>query len=86
MFTVEVRTSQPWQVAKKLLQADAWSTVSGKKHSSQKDAEVEVAWLTNEFEDYAHLFKDFKVDYRILENGKLFWSKEEHYNPETKSA
>jgi hypothetical protein len=83
MFTVEIKTNQPWQMFSKSLQTDVWVNVAGKSFSSQRDAEVQLAWISNEFDSFAHLFNGFKVESRILFNDDVVWSKEEAYNYET---
>jgi hypothetical protein len=86
MFTVEIKTNQPWQLFRKLLQADAWVNVTGKTFSSQKDAEIQQAWIANEFESFSHLLNDFKVESRILSGDEVVWSKEELYNSKLSNA
>jgi len=80
MFTVEIRTNQPWQVRSKRVEPRRWVSISKKSFTTKKQAEEEVAYLTMNFEDVGHLLNNFKIDYRISESGKVLWEKHETYN------
>lgn len=81
MFKVQVKTNQSWQVSQKQLRPNMWTTVSPKVSSSLRDAQIEAAYLTQEFESYGSLITNFVVDYKILnDKGDVVWQKNEIFN------
>ena len=75
MFTVEIKASQPWQLQRKLLDANSWTIVATAR--TRIDAEKDIAWFTHDIQSNSFYLKKFKVEYRIRSNGKTIWRKEE---------
>ena len=80
MYVVEIRSNQSWQIRSKKLEPRKWTCVSKADFKTQKLAEMEVAYLTLDFEDVGHLLRNFKIDYRIRKDGSTLWEREEIYN------
>lgn len=81
MFKVQIRTNQSWQVSKKYLSPNVWTSISNTTHASLKEAQVEVSWLTQDFENYGHMLKNFTVDYKIVDDrSEAVWNRSETFN------
>ena len=78
MYTIEIRTSQPWQVRKQFLEASRWTVVA--KVATKIDAQKDVAWFTHEMQESTSYLKKFKAEYRIRDGSDVVWQKEEVYN------
>lgn len=78
MLNVQIRLNQPFEVRRKLVKAGVWTSVSS-AFGERKDAECEISWLANSFNDLGHLLKEFKVEYRIVDEDKVIWEKQEAY-------
>lgn len=73
MFTVEVKTNQPWQVRQKFVDANKWIQVA--TADSQMDAEKHLSWIDLDIQDATQFLKNFKAEYRICSGGKIIWKK-----------
>lgn len=83
MFSIEVKTSQPWVLKSRELRADRWTVVG--TAVSQTEAEKEISWLTLGFEDIS-LVKDLKLGLRIQKSGNVVWEQEKIYKRDLTSS
>lgn len=77
MFRIEVKTNQNYQVRKQFVKANKWTTIN--TSLDRQDIEKEIAYIQSDIQDFACLLKSFKIEYRLINNDKQVWYKEEEY-------
>ena len=80
MFSIEVKTNQNYQIRKQFVKIGKWTKIKTTK--DKNEAEKEIAYIQSDVQDFAHLLRNFKIEYRLMNDDQQVWHKEEEYRGE----